>query len=414
MPQKNFNELNEPIIGSTFDYSSDKAGTLLSNKTAVQRSLRGYLISDSHPLIKGKYQWGGNFDLFESGLVRDLSSTTKVWVTGGKNAYYIGAFAAGSPGLIPTQPEPDSRVNPAHSWGADAWAHARARLTKPDFSALQPLAEARELPKLFRMATMDVIRKVFHPSHRVKLRTLGELHLANQFGWAPLWSDIASYLKGARGAQKRANQLIRDEGKPVRRRGELLNKDVSTLTVTNDANSYMSPSLVSSVYRGTGRRTVKLRDIEHVWYSGRFRYWLPPGPGSPVEYREKLERALALNFQLTPSVVWNLVPWSWLIDWSTGLGTFFDAVSKGVEDRLTADYFYVMYHREFNNSATDAITVKTSGGTSPSYETVVSTCTRKWKRKTRARASPFGFGLRAQDLSAMQLSILGALGLSRL
>jgi hypothetical protein len=45
---------------------------------------------------------------------------------------------------------------------------------------------------------------------------------------------------------------------------------------------------------------------------------------------------------------------------------------------------------------------------------ISTTGVRTFERKYRVRASPFGFGLTWKDFDPFQLSILGALGVSRL
>lgn len=412
MAYKVIKEYSYPVIGQEYDWVTTGAPTYKASDT--HKNLNGYLVTFNHPVLRDGLREGGPFQIFLGGLEREFSSVVTVWRPGGKHPAYIGSFSAASPDFLSQTLVGDPLKSPAHDLGAQAWAKARARLTKPDFSPLQPLAEARELPKLLRNLNMDYLRRVFHPSNRVKLKTLGELHLANQFGWKPVWSDIASYLKAERGKQKRANQLIRDAGRPVRRRGDLFNQETDVTTVSDAAFSGgFSPALVSQCFKGGTRTVQRKRSFDKAWYSGRFKYWLPPGPGSPVEYRKKLESALAFNTQLTPTLAWNLIPWTWLIDWATGIGDFFDAVSKGVEDRLAADYFYVMYHKEFNNRLTQTFRVYTNkDGTE--WETIVCSSERFSKMKDRAVASPFGFGLSGKPLSPMQWSILGALGASRL
>jgi hypothetical protein len=59
------------------------------------------------------------------------------------------------------------------------------------------------------------------------------------------------------------------------------------------------------------------------------------------------------GFQPTPSLIYNLTPWTWLIDYFTNLGDLYDNLSRGVEDRLIAEYFYLMHERT-RKSVTDA------------------------------------------------------------
>jgi hypothetical protein len=112
---------------------------------------------------------------------------------------------------------------------------------------------------------------------------------------------------------------------------------------------------------------------------------------------------------LTPEVVWELLPWSWLIDWYSNVGDLLlNIVQQPDENRAARDAF-LMRTTELNlvlNSIADFKV--TLGG--PFHDT----WTVRITRKERVEASPFGFGLVGDDFSARQWSILAALGLSRL
>jgi hypothetical protein len=116
---------------------------------------------------------------------------------------------------------------------------------------------------------------------------------------------------------------------------------------------------------------------------------------------------------LTPSVVYNIIPWTWLIDYFTNLGDVFDAISSGVEERFIADYFYVMREVSYTDYHQCSFDVYTNW-TASSTERIDCTWETTVTQKHRTVASPFGFGLTDDSLSPLQLGILGALGLSRL
>jgi len=110
-------------------------------------------------------------------------------------------------------------------------------------------------------------------------------------------------------------------------------------------------------------------------------------------------------------MIYNAIPWSWLNDWFSNTGDILENLDVGVADRLAADYCYLMQdcqtHREyyaegkFHDKAGNIFSVSAT-----SYS-VAGT-------KNRIIGDPFGFSTNPNSLSATQLSILGALGLSRL
>jgi hypothetical protein len=269
--------------------------------------------------------------------------------------------------------------------------------TKPVFSALNSLYELRELPEMLRQRFLDM-----------GLKSIPNYWIALQFGWGPLLRDIIAMCDLQRKAQKQLAQLLRDNGKPVRRRVNLAASE-DTMVFENVANNAMSPSFVDRFYRArpyhrTTRRTVKL-----TWASAQFRYHLPDGPRD-IAWRAKMLRAL-YGLNPSPSVVYKMIPWSWLVDWFSNLGAMISNLEAGVADRLAADYFYLMEELQLRE---DILSKAVFAGmdfqsiTCQSTSSSVSTC------KRRMKGDPFGWATPEATLSGMQLSILGALGLSRI
>lgn len=114
----------------------------------------------------------------------------------------------------------------------------------------------------------------------------------------------------------------------------------------------------------------------------------------------------------TPKVVYNAIPWSWLVDWFLNAGHVISNLDVGVAERLVAEYNYVMRHQQ-NESRLDVSCEFCQLGTKGSEWAHCST-SRIWSRKTRTIGSPFRLSIDQDSLSDMQWSILGALGLSRL
>ena len=121
-----------------------------------------------------------------------------------------------------------------------------------------------------------------------------------------------------------------------------------------------------------------------------------------------------LGSRVTPDVVYNLMPWSWLVDYFTDLGHFIQAVSPGVADRLAADYAYVMQTDIWTRTREGLVVVQGSKKEDSQYIELTASTTLADVRKMRHRASPFGWGVSQDSLTPKQLAILGALGLSKL
>lgn len=115
---------------------------------------------------------------------------------------------------------------------------------------------------------------------------------------------------------------------------------------------------------------------------------------------------------ISASVLYNLIPWSWLADYFTGLGDFMEAVSPGVADRCVLEYGYLM--RTVSVKRDDKYWMAVNLAPSGSYHWVNATASYETLFKLRAPATIYGWGISDDDLSLHQKGIVGALGLSKL
>ena len=278
-----------------------------------------------------------------------------------------------------------------------AAAYRKMKPTKPVWSGLNALVELRDLPHMLKLR--------FHEND---LKNIANWHVALQFGWLPLLNDVRSLVNLQRNGQERLKQLLRDNGRPVRRK-IIMSDDLGVYEdYEGEDYSVVQPYLPYFFTRPPRRRVLLTQRIK-TWASARFRYWLPEGPRD-VKWRRSMLARLAGN-QVTPSVVYNAIPWSWLIDWFSNTGDLISNLDVGVADRLAADYFYVMKDVETVRSTTATVWhLNMAGEETSASETTYATSSSKM----RGEGDPFGWATSSNSLSAMQLSILGALGLSRL
>jgi len=122
---------------------------------------------------------------------------------------------------------------------------------------------------------------------------------------------------------------------------------------------------------------------------------------------------------VSPEVLYNAIPWTWLMDWFVNVGDVMSNLSNNV-DNLTADYAFVMRTRkmELNNTATTSW-AGISANLGTGLESIIpeGSATRSLSYseeiKSRTGATPFGFGLSYDGLSTYQKSILAAIGAKR-
>jgi hypothetical protein len=298
----------------------------------------------------------------------------------------------------------------------------RLRPDKPDFSAAVSLYELKDLPGMFKDAVNGFRKHILREQVRRRskgrsgLSKTGQFYLAAQFGWIPLLRDIQNFAKAHQNKQKRLRQLIRDAGKPVRRTSTMEDTTDHTLASSTRYNSGsgadIDPGFVTQCYGpGPSYRSIYHTTYRKTWGEAVFRYYLPPGPRDVVWTKKMLRRIM--GGRVTPDVLYQAMPWSWLVDYFVDLGSFIQAVSPGVADRLAADYSFIMRTERWT------ATMEGSGMFQGDmafghYVSASVTSAHHSVRKMRSYGSPFGWGINQNSLSPKQWAILGALGLSKL
>jgi len=311
------------------------------------------------------------------------------------NTVYDGIWAANIAAYGINSIAPDG-----HGYAADAYN--RMKPTKPSMSLANSIYELKDIP--------GMLRQRFHFN---RLHELGNYHLALQFGWLPLLQDTLKFVETQRKAQSRLLWLLRHNGKPVRRRVTLAETVSDPVESSGTAYGALTPTLATQFYTTQPTWIQKVWSNDKVWASARFRYHLPDGPGE-VEWTRKMLRRI-YGLYVSPLVVYKAIPWSWLNDWFFNVGNVIANMEPGVADRLAADYFYVM--REAGSTKTYDVkaTLKSylPGSSSYTNTPIALSSISRQITKTRLMGDPFGIDTNQNSLTASQLAILGALGLSR-
>jgi hypothetical protein len=114
-----------------------------------------------------------------------------------------------------------------------------------------------------------------------------------------------------------------------------------------------------------------------------------------------------------PTLLWDLTPYSWLVDWFTTMGDSLTnaATYSPIRGKYSVDYAYLTT-RYTTSSQADAIRLSTG---LPKCDVVLSEGHSMYSSVTtwRDRATPFGFGTQMGSLSGSQFAILVALGLAQ-
>lgn len=287
--------------------------------------------------------------------------------------------------------------------------------TEEQAGAAQFFGELRDLPRAFSIYAYKNILKEFARGrlgnvHFHQAAKLGASDFLNfQFGWVPFYRDMTSMLENFRDRKKLIEQLRRDNGRPVRRGGTVM-KTESTNTTTGSSTfgGLVYPALTTQLYAEPEKTFTTTKVEEKYWFSARFRYWIPAlldESRGALQGQENINRIL-FGASITPRTLYQLTPWSWLLDWTSSAGDVIANMNDSL-DNLTADYAYAMGHKV----TTVQYVIKGRLKNGEPYET---SCTSTNEVKMRNQATPFGFGILPGTLSLKQSAILAALGYTRI
>jgi hypothetical protein len=303
--------------------------------------------------------------------------------------------------------------------------------TKPTFAKGGlgvAIAELRDLPRMLQTSAKGYFRvwntiANISKYRGVHYKILGKMapkgaadHFLNTvFGWAPFIKDLNDLCNNVIEVDKRIDRLKFENGH-WRRVEKILVNQSDTALVAGDTGSVVYPTntayLLSSMtgnpsYEVTRERWSYARSV------GRFRQYLPYFDDRSPESEGMLgaiRRQLALHgARISPEVVYKATPWTWLIDWVSDTGHIVSAINDVAYDGLAAKYLYLVHHQISTYTLTQHLPFNNKSGGPKSLQ-----YTRIFDVKQRKEAGdPFSFGLLGRDLSAKQLAILTALGITR-
>jgi hypothetical protein len=316
-----------------------------------------------------------------------------------------------TPNSLYTENENSQRAQADFSLGGTAIS--RARPGKPLIDLANTIGELRTegLPKMFgsMISRASTVRELF--------RRGGDEYLNAQFGWAPLMRDVTSLAQLAGQSRHILERYESDIDKLIRRRyhfDDIINTSEFTPIGHEVGTLGLSLPLFSLRHGTSGVVPVGIeRTVTKSYFSGGFRFYYPDFP-SAFEHLTEIEKQAnaLLGTRLDPEVLWNLQPWTWMVDWFVNIGDILGNISAFTADNLVMQYGYIMSETEWMQEVTyPAIFRRVNTSTWQRVSGPLSNIKYK-RRKMRSKASPFGFGLNPDSFTESQWAILGALGMS--
>jgi len=348
------------------------------------------LVSSSHP------GWRSNTTT-DSGGAFSLTKTSTFHSPGSWNGSLLqGQFLCGAPSDInPEFPAYASYSDLAlNAKGTTAIARTEPTKSVSDVATFIGELRAEGLPRL-RPEVLKASTK--------KAKAAGSDYLNVEFGWRPIVNDLQKFFTAVRDADS-IIQSYREHGK-----GQKLRRRYAFPTRSETASrksTVFIPVPIDVDQFGSGVQITQRQ--EDMWFSGAYRYYIPVADSTSERLRGYASNVQKLfGVSLTPEVIWNLEPWSWLVDWQTNVGDVFHNISAMGRDGLVLQYGYVMAHQSYTISRcalfTDASRKISAWASSSSTS----------ETKKRIPATPYGFGVNLGGLTARQGAILAALGLAK-
>jgi hypothetical protein len=305
-----------------------------------------------------------------------------------------------------------------------ATARARTRPGRPMAGLGQFLIELRDLPTVPGKARYRTgqWRKMSLPSLGwylrdtvAKFRALGPEYLNIVFGWEPFVRDLREVYNLWKRVDREMASLIRNNRKGVRRKVTLEDSTSTSQTETHYAypfaNVWGGPPFWTA---GHTHHKVTTVTRKRVWYAAQYMHWIPNPTSSQWTIRARLALFGALP---TPELLWEVMPWSWLIDWFSNAGDVISNVSPTAVDYVTM-YSFLMEHTLVTKEHTsecqwDPKIFPAQNINIPGGSHTFSTTNRVESKARVGSVNPFGLGVQLPSLTGRQLGILAALGLSR-
>lgn len=247
------------------------------------------------------------------------------------------------------------------------------------------------------------------------------------FGINPTIQDLSELVNTLTRFTEILLQLRRDSGRAVRREfdpsplqveveyqpEDLSDQGYVQLGHTNMLGFQWAAQSTSSIHRpynATYTSTLSLRKYEKLRFTGSFTYWLPKTPLEGFDWSQVAEFNRVLRVTPSPTGVWQIIPWSWLLDWFLSTSATLELLERTLDDSLVINYGYAQRRVIYVARQTTTVHAPTNY---PFDKQVVSSVST-FEKKERVRANPYGFiSPTASEMTPLRWAILSAIGISR-
>jgi hypothetical protein len=201
--------------------------------------------------------------------------------------------------------------------------------TSRRYTAFRNVAELKDLPRAI-LSLKDALRNLQRSYDLMSLsekagfrkylnsgsKDIPSQYVGYHFGWKQIYRDVMDLLEKPVRAVREVNRLMRRSGQPTTFRS--LSKFAGKTTGTPVFN-YDNPTgeLYSVTWNNEHRRKHELRCVVNATFDF-------PKVNVPSFQKQLFLHKIGVNPM--PTDLYNLVPWTWLVDWFTGLGNYVEAI----------------------------------------------------------------------------------------
>ena len=289
---------------------------------------------------------------------------------------------------------------------------ARSNPSKPYVSLPNFLYELKDLPGMIRdighlKHQVGGLAKGRGPTGGLSGRDLANHQLSVQMGWDPLIGDLRKLMD----FQSKVDRKVVDLNNLFVNNGGLhrtIGKEKPSTSSGGGRSGLWTEVLTSSsdvfVESGIGiliQCRLTTTTTRKSWGSTRWNSTLPPDRSYSSDQLASLARSLVFGLNVNQRAIWDAIPWTWMIDWFTNIGSYLDATNNAIP--VSASTPCIMTH-----TRTVTEWKRIDGNTDikgAEGSTVIESKHRTIAGPTLSAAIPF--------LNGRQLSILGALAIQR-
>jgi hypothetical protein len=227
---------------------------------------------------------------------------------------------------------------------------------KEELSLVNTVVELKDFKSVPRTyARMSQLAKRGKKTIRQILGATSDGYLQSQFNLLPLFSDIVGISNALVGVKSQLRKLLILEGKVLKRHYTVSMGPEYRYShdETLGKSAYLNGLQVSTTGCGISPRDPK---IQGLTYAERDVYYQYSTFHAEIQYRflfsryqREMQNVLALldvfGVNFNPSIIWNAIPWSFVIDWVAGVNRWLDQFKVQNMEPMIVIYKYLASER---------------------------------------------------------------------